>query len=122
MKIVIGIVTDAFVKNKFLGDCCCLKWRDACIFFKRYKRLGVLDLPCIVYRSLRKVLRRMAIVAVPSIFISPFPLDYEFLGGGVPQDTPKGSHIWCSLLSPLPLPTTPHYRHPYGLFSDVSVN
>ena len=54
MKIVIGVVTDAFVKNKFLGDCCCLKWRDACIFFKRYKRLGVLDLRCIVYRSLRK--------------------------------------------------------------------
>ena len=54
MKIVIGVVTDAFVKNKFLGDCCCLKWRDACIFFKRYKRLGVLDLRCIVNRSLRK--------------------------------------------------------------------
>ena len=62
----------------------------------------------------------MAIIAVPSIFISPFPLDFEFLGGGMPQDTPKGSRIWCSPLSSLPLPPTPHHRHPYGLFSDVT--
>ena len=52
----------------------------------------------------------MAIIAVPSLFVGPFPLDFEFLGEGIPQ------------LSLLPLPTTPHHRHPYGLFSDVSVN
>ena len=40
----------------------------------------------------------------------------------MPQDTPEGSRIWCWLLRPLPLPTTPHHRHRCGLFSDVSVN
>ena len=58
----------------------------------------------------------MAIIAVQSLFIAPFPLDFEFLGGGMPQDTPEGSRIWCWLLRPLPLPTTPHHRHRCRLF------
>ena len=58
----------------------------------------------------------MSIIAVPSIFISPFPFDFEFLGGEMPQDTPEGSRIWCWLLRPLPLPTTPHHRHRCRLF------
>ena len=41
------------------------------------------------------------------LFVGPLPLDFEFLRRGMPQDTPEGSGIWCSLLSPLLPPTTP---------------
>ena len=55
----------------------------------------------------------MAIIAVPSLFISPFPLDYEFLGGGVPQGQ-RVAHLVLAIESP---PATHHTPLPPSLWT-----
>ena len=115
MKIVIGVVTDAFVKNKFLGHGCCLKWRDACIFFKRYKRLGVLDLRCIVYRSLRKCFEENGDNSSSEPLYKSLSLRLWISGrGNAPRYPWRVAHLVLAIESP---PATHHTPLPPSLWT-----